>query len=443
MNTVLTNADRTLLKSVTLIGVSLLLFFTIVTRSPYFFGLLGAFGVLVLFILRFDIVFPVLLILRSGLDSFTDFGVDIGPMNLNLAAGLSIFIDICGVIYFAGLLISKKPVPLNSVIKSFGWWLFSLLFWVWLSHHHFGFEGLGAVREWIRLFSILMIYVLSLQLARLKGYNYLVTCVMISQAIPLSVALYDIFLLGTESRIGATFSHPNTFALYLILCIGLTFWKIKFSAQKKAWFLLLALELFLLWNTFSIGGSISFGVFGTLLIIKESWKRTRYVIIIVAMFIILLAGLSFSDLGQRRFHEIEQTPTLHQIIKDEISTNSLSWRIVNWKNLLREWRDRPFLGYGLDTCLRFVNPWRNEAHNDYLRYLVEIGLLGLAGYLLFIRTIALHIWAKYRAPIADQEKYLVLVVFAIFLAWVAGALWDNHITATAFQFYFWALLAAI
>jgi len=101
------------------------------------------------------------------------------------------------------------------------------------------------------------------------------------------------------------------------------------------------------------------------------------------------------------------------------------------------------MGYGLDTCGKLVSPWKNEAHNDYIRYLVELGIIGLIPYLLLVRAIGVDIWKKYKGNKDEQKGYLALIVFAIFLSWTVGAIWDNHITATAFQFYFWAILAAI
>jgi len=71
------------------------------------------------------------------------------------------------------------------------------------------------------------------------------------------------------------------------------------------------------------------------------------------------------------------------IVNDEIVTNSFTWRIVNWKLLYEKWTDKPFLGYGLTTS-SIINPWHMcEAHNDYLRFLVEFGLVGFSIYLWF------------------------------------------------------------
>ena len=433
--------EKPLLKAGGLIFLSLLLSSAIISRPQFLLPAAGAFGLMFLFVVKFETVFPALLILRSALDSFTEFGVEVGPMNFNLAAGLSIFLDLCGLAYLSGFVLRKRSLVTNRVVKAFGWWLISLLFWLWLSYHNFDFEGLGAAREWLRLFSILMIYVLSLELAAIRGYKYLVTCVILSQAIPISIAFYQLIVSGTGIRLQATFAHPNSFALYLILCIGLTFWKLKFSPKKAYWSLLLLLELFFLWNTFSIGGAISFAVFGTVLIIKETWKKTKYIIVLVMMFLLVLSGLVMSDLGKKRFREIEYTPSMREMLREEAVTNSLSWRIVNWKKLFQEWSQRPLLGYGLDTCGKMVSPWKNEAHNDYLRYLIELGIIGLTGYLLFIRIVGFRIWNTYKKD-NGEKAYFDLVVFAIFLAWTIGAVWDNHITATAFQFYFWAILAA-
>jgi O-antigen ligase len=443
MNIFQSNIERALLRFGLPIFLALLISYAIVTKSHLLMPALGSLGLLVLFIMKFEIVFPFLLIFRSTLDSFAEIGFELGPITFNVPAGLSTFIDIAGLFYFLGLITAKKVVLFDRVAKSYGIWLLLLSIWVWLAYRNFGQEGLVGVREWVRLFSIFAIYFLSLQLANLKGYKYLVASVMLSLVVPLSMALYQTLFSATTMRVQGTFIHPNAFALYLILCIGLTFWTLKFSVRKKPWFLLLVLELFVLWNTFSIGGAISFSVFGIVLIIKETWKKTKYIFVIMMMFFLVLSGLVLSELGKERFQELEQTPRLQEMIKEEIVTNSLSWRIVNWKKLFQEWSRRPLMGYGLDTCGKLVSPWKNEAHNDYIRYLVELGIIGLIPYLLLVRAIGVDIWKKYKGNKDEQKGYLALIVFAIFLSWTVGAIWDNHMTATAFQFYFWAILAAI
>ena len=63
---------------------------------------------------------------------------------------------------------------------------------------------------------------------------------------------------------------------------------------------------------------------------------------------------------------------------------SLAWRIHKWKILLPEWEHSPLLGRGLGTTLttRATVPGDyysgKPPHNEYIRYLVETGVVGLA-----------------------------------------------------------------
>ena len=50
-------------------------------------------------------------------------------------------------------------------------------------------------------------------------------------------------------RINGTFGHPNSFAVYLLLFIGLTCWKLTYSTRRLPWFLLLGLLVFVFSTT--------------------------------------------------------------------------------------------------------------------------------------------------------------------------------------------------
>jgi len=75
-------------------------------------------------------------------------------------------------------------------------------------------------------------------------------------------------------------------------------------------------------------------------------------------------------------------------------------RVAHWEAAWRMFRDRPWLGVGIGqyalsypayALARWSNPL-GHAHNIYLHYLAETGLLGLGAYLLWLLSAAVQAW---------------------------------------------------
>ena len=65
------------------------------------------------------------------------------------------------------------------------------------------------------------------------------------------------------------------------------------------------------------------------------------------------------------------------------ANSTLAWRLNKWKTLLPDWEASPIYGQGLGTTVTEAAIPGNEyagdpPHNEYLRYLVETGVIGLA-----------------------------------------------------------------
>ncbi|NCB50823.1 MAG: O-antigen ligase domain-containing protein [Clostridia bacterium] len=99
-----------------------------------------------------------------------------------------------------------------------------------------------------------------------------------------------------------------------------------------------------------------------------------------------------------------------QIIHGNVSDSFGSSRILIWREALDIFRDRPFFGGGPDTLTlrtdlgfsRYVAETGitlknhiDNAHNEYLNYLVNIGILGFLPYLLLIGC-SVSVWLRHR-----------------------------------------------
>lgn len=420
--------------------------FVIASENSYYGIVIAGLILIFLFLMKFEIIFPLLLISRSSLDIFTDVGFYIGPLNFNVPSTLSIFIDVMGLFYLGLVFSREKKSFLDNVSKIFLIWLLGLLFWVFWAHHNLGGQGLLGLREWIRIFSLFMIYLLSVQLVKLKGYEYFINCTLLSLIVPVSIGYHQIFfqpdlLISGGHRIYGTLAHPNNFSLYLVLLIAVASWKWKFSKVKAPWLGLMFVLTFALVNTYSVGGLVMFVLFISVFVYMEFQFKYR-IILLLFSFLFLFLFIN-TEMGQKRIDDLKRTPPLTEVVKDEVVTNSFTWRIVNWKVLFKKWTDKPVLGYGLNTA-NLINPWyMSAAHNDYLRFLVELGLIGFSFYLWFVIRIGFYIKEQYRSCLDEKQKYLVMLIGIVFITWMVGSSVDNYISATAFQFYFWSILAAV
>ena len=402
-----------------------------------FFGIM----LLVFTIYDFSIIFLLLLVLRSSLDVFTNTGLIFANFNFNVPAVLSIYIVAGGCIY---LLNNKYSVfPLISIY--YGLWLLILVPFVGLNLYNFDLNGAIAVRELTRLLTILMVFLVTYNMVNTDNINKFLSAIMLSLIVPLGVGYFQLstktgMVINGIHRIYGTIVHPNSYALFIVLFLGLTYWKWRRNFGK-IWGLLLLLELGALFSTVSFNGMIMFFLLLSIILWQENFYYKISLVLVILIFILLL---SQNKQVQQRFEEIEGTNFKHNIQHLELG-DSISWRLGTWWQLIKLWREEPFIGYGLQAT-NIINPIimpngePAEAHNDYLKYLLETGIVGFSLYVLFNILVAATIFWEYRMARNSQLERLLFILFAVFISWQIGSLSSNFLRATAFQFYFWATL---
>jgi O-antigen ligase len=379
---------------------------------------------------------------RSSLGIFADIGFYIGPLKVNVPSIASILILIIGGLYF----VLKRRIDINKISIIFGIWLLVLVPFVFISVNNFGATGFVGLREWIRLFTIFVIFLLSYHLVKRDSFQQFLNLVFLSLAVPLCVGIYQLVthsgrIITGIHRIHGTFVHPNGFALYLVFFIGLTLWRLT-TSKNKFWLLLLSLEVVSLIATFSLTGFIMCGVLCFFLLLKAGKKQKVAIISFVSIFSLIVI---LTPQFQKRWEKIKKID-IRQVIETKKPVDSFTWRIINWHELLSLWREKPILGYGLDST-SLVNPRKKSvgpvgrgysAHSDFVKYLVETGLVGFSFYLLFIFSIGSQIYREYRIS-TGELKDLLFVLFAVFVVWHIGGMVADFIKATVFEYYFWAI----
>jgi O-antigen ligase len=459
--TMLTNqrASSLVTLSIVLAGLGIGIFAGFLASvRPAYLGLVAiAVPLIFYFFTKFEQAVIGLLIVRSALDPFSD---------QQIPAAFAIGINVLTLLYVVATLLVGRPVRTDRFWWLFAGWVALQGFWViliplggqWL---HTGVWR-DSVREWVRLFSWLMVYLLVMQLKDRVHPQKIVSALFFALVIPLTAAMMQTILpvsllpailrgtqdpiLGEISRINGTLGLSNTFATFLLLFIGLTYWKISQSQQRWPWLVLLGLLCFFYVSTKALFALMMLGVFILVLIAP----RLSMINLIggALLFGIVIALFGSTEFGQQRLGSLAQTPLFNPdmdisraILLAQGDYNSFNWRLSQWTYLLKAWEQSPIFGYGLATS-RHLTIYNNYAHNDYLMTLAEGGVVGFLVFLGFLSTQVTHlIHLLQRTSRSMAQQKLCWVLLAMLLSIMVGMITENIWTHTTFFFYWWTLFA--
>ena len=237
----------------------------------------------------------------------------------------------------------------------------------------------------------------------------------------------------TAGRLVGTMPSINTFALFLLVAVAVA-WAIAMSSPPRAarrwlaWAGLAALvPLFV--NTFSRGAWIALG----LAFLVYAAARDRRLLLVIPVVAGLLTWLA-PQLFQRFFEADLSDP----------SASTAAHRLVIWNSALALFAQSPLFGVGFG-----VGNWQAglsaygygvTIHNDYLRVLVDAGLVGMAAYLLVLTTLGLQLVGAIRRARSVEARILALVALAVWVGLLAARATENVLTNPPIQLYFWALM---
>ena len=403
-----------------------------------------------------------ILLMRSALDLYSGKGVP---------AAFAIAVDLFVLGFIARQFILRRPVHTDRF-----WWL--LMSWValqgiWVALLPVGglggtaFMSYDAMREWVRFFSLGMVYLLTMQLRDRIPPDRLVSILLFSLVVPLFLAALQIsrvdlpgFLQsdvgwkdfeGTGDRINSTLGHYNSFATFILLFIALTLWRLQMSRRPIGWALLLAGLLYCLVATKSLTGLVMLIVFGGLYFLPR--LKGKGIFGALALVVTLWILLS-TELGQERLMELNKTPLLNpdlsfheaavfQAADMKEFRNSFNWRLLQWRDLLANWRLHPWLGYGLAST-KELSVFNTTSHNDYLRFLLEEGVIGFSLFLSFlVAQIVRTLQIMRRSLPGSPRRALAQTLFPYSIALTVGMMAGNVMVHTATFFYWWTLLAVL
>ncbi len=270
-------------------------------------------------------------------------------------------------------------------------------------------EGLPELLKWLQ---VLALYLATAALLPRQRVSWLLAGVLAAAATQALLGLYqflaqsgpDAFiLLGRFMRAFGAFRQPNPYAGYLglvaPLAISLALWSwshrrrtgIGLSLALSAAAALISLGLLVSWSR---GAWLAFGAAVAVVVLAHSRRAAPAVLALAAAAILALSVFGAADLSPTsvtgRLSELQQYVGLVDVTRTEVTDANFSVieRIAHWQAALAMWRDHLWLGvgagnyavvYDLYNLPRWYEPL-GHAHNVYLNFAAEAGLLGLLAY---------------------------------------------------------------
>lgn len=292
-------------------------------------------------------------------------------------------------------------------------------------------EGLTESLKWVE---VLVLYWLVVAILPPRRTGWLIAGLLFAASAQALLGIYQFItqsgpepfvLFGRFMRAYGTFRQPNPYAGYLGLAappaISLALWawinaRHSISASAK---ITKSQALFLLKVALtSAAGLISFGLLiswsrgawiafaAALIIVVLAWSRRAAPLVLAAAGLALLAGLAFGlvDLLPAslagRLGDLQDYFGLVDVYRVEVTDANFAIveRVAHWQAAIAMWADYPWFGVGLGNYavvyLSYNVPrWYEalgHAHNVYLNFGAETGLVGMLGYLLFWGAAAWH-----------------------------------------------------
>ncbi len=376
------------------------------------------------------------IILRPALDfSTNETIIQLGSFDLNFAALLGITILI-----FTIWVVAKQYSQIRGKAILIFWLIFLAINILSL---FFSVNVNVSLTELARLLTIFSSFLLGFILIKDNDdLTKLIKVIIFSSLIPAFSALLQLIngtglKDGNSFRIHGTFAHPNMLAFFLCFTIVLTVFIFLNNNRRHIssllYTLLMLAQFVLLIFTYTRGAWLVLIIF---IAIIGLLRFRRFLFMTAAVLVILY--LAVSPFQSRVDTLIKPDPY-----------GSINWRMELWEDGLSYIKKEPVIGYGSGTASLVIADKRGpklgspEPHNDYLRLALDIGIVGLAIYVLLILSLLFTLSYCYHQQTRPKLKMFNLFMLAFAIALFIMSFGDNVLNDTALQWSFWALVGAL
>jgi putative inorganic carbon (HCO3(-)) transporter len=221
-------------------------------------------------------------------------------------------------------------------------------------------------------------------------------------------------------RIESTFDHPNTYGFYLVAVTGAA-WGLRWEVTGRRRLLVDMIGLAAFASTALTLSRNAWGAMA-ILVLVVGWRHRWVLAAAAACAVVVVAAVP------RLL--VRLTDFLHPV-QGNNTGNSLLGRLALWNRDLGLWKTQPILGRGWGSTLASVNV---AAHNDFLRALVEGGIVGFVAFVLLIFSLVRMGWR-----IGAARGDLPRAFLGLALGYTAVSVASNNLGKGAYQFYFWLI----
>ena len=276
---------------------------------------------------------------------------------------------------------------------------------------------------------------------RLIGDLKTLLCVLVPlSAVSLVGALAHLsFAYGYGDRYQGVFTSANTTGMVAALSLPLA-WGLKGTSRRK-WPYWLA--ILLSGATLVVSGSRGSIVAVAGAAAWMAWRGGSGRILRAAVAVVVIAsGAFFVQSTVER--ETPLTGAIERFLPSEGEDYSTS-RLTAWKRTIDLWQEKPVIGHGFRGTERLFAAERetgdfqfrpDTAHNGFLQVLLELGVVGLAIFLVAIARVV-RVGAQGRTP--HQIGLFGSVLVGLLLQFTESPIFG---TGSLFPFVFWSLVAA-
>lgn len=249
-----------------------------------------------------------------------------------------------------------------------------------------------------------------------------------------------------EFRLQSTFSHPNIYAFYLVLVLGLALYvrasriiRVTPLIHMLATLYIPVLTIFLLLTK----TRSAWGACGLMFLVYALKIDRRFLAGFLLVPVLFIANPSLMD----RLTDVTAATEVDSFTQLNESTrlNSYVWRQALWESAIPQVLERPLLGHGLESFkpstssfFPLIGPQGIDAHNFYLQTSFEMGLLGALALAWLLG------WVAYRFVRGRRrDPPGLLIILCILMTYVLESYSDNMHFYLSFNWYFWFVMGTI
>jgi len=357
------------------------------------------------------------LAVRPSLDRFSERQLGLGPFALQPAVIFG------GLVLAAGVVLALRRAhdgrrlwPDADLLRTHVWLAAAYGIMALAGSWLYGAEGVNqAVREVLRVGSVVAAFLVMYwwldEEPRAIGRAWMYLA--LGAVLPLLVAMEQL-VTGTgfiepdgTLRLQGTFSHPNSFAQYLIPLIC----ALVAGQGRRSWRMGLAVALSVVVAlTYSRTAILALAAALPIVLVLESRLDARHAarVVLALIFIGGAIWLLAGGMITRRFAGVAFDGASVQDALAGQSENSFQWRVINWAGLVLLGLNHPWFGHGAGMTT-VLNPLVNDnngvpfnAHDDYVRFFFEGGVTALACYMIYQGLLIW--WVLRRSRVVTAER---------------------------------------